>query len=447
MLMITIGVMTGNSLDAVDAVMTDFNDNGDIHDIGGVSLPFSAKLKKDMIELRKQIIALHSDMAEAAKLPIFKSALNDYTDLVIKAIQKLIDQCGIDKQNIAAIGLHGQSTGEHNPPSLANGEEPFTTQIFNPAHLAKVIGIPVVYDFRSDDIFNGGEGAPLAPMHQQHLSLALSKQGIFPVCFINGGNTANLAIITAHANSIRKKIIGFDCGPFNHYVDFLAKKLFDEDFDNDGKLAREGHINSMLLKDLYNEAAVTASGDNFFDIVPPKSSGPHLYSMQFRLKNYPLAEVDILRTVEYFSAYSVFLSLRFVPDAFDFPKYFLMFGGGWRNPLIYRDFISLMTGRGLILPEHEQIVESIRQKIRGEKFFVTHSDDYGISGQFMEARIMADMARCFLLKKKFTSPEITGCHKGAVCGVICQPGENTRRKGRGFTYSRAAKGWSKLKKL
>ena len=445
MQMITIGVMTGNSLDGVDAVMTDFSDKGDIHDIAGISIPYSSELKQNMLELRQVVTDLHSDMAKASKLQLFKTTLSAYTDLVALTIEQLIEKSGVDKNKISAVGLHGQSCGEHNPPSLAQGAEPFTTQIFDAPTLAKKIGLPVIYDFRSDDIFNGGEGAPLAPMHNLHLSYALAKQGMFPICFINGGNTANIAVITS-GDTLRKKVLGFDCGPFNHYVDFLARAFFDKDFDEDGKLALEGHINSMLLNDLYNEAALTADGENYLDILPPKSSGPHLYRMEERLKNYPLAEADILRTVEYFAAYTVFLSLRFIPEKYDFPRYFLMFGGGWKNPLIYRDFISLLTGRGLVLPQHAPFAEAIHHRLRGEKFYASLSDELHISGQYMEARIMADLARCFLLKKKFTASEITGCKKGAICGIICNPNENTRRKGRGFLYSRAAKGWSKLKK-
>ena len=443
--MITIGIMTGNSLDAADAVMTEFSGAGSIRDIAGVSVPYPAALRQDMLDLREEIIALGSDMDKAAKLPKFRPALKTYTELLAGAVEELLAKSGVPRENVAAIGLHGQSTGEHNPPSSAGGGEPFTTQMFDAAGLAKKAGIPVVYDFRSDDIFNGGEGAPLAPVHNLHLSYALSKRGMFPVCFINGGNTANLALVSSGA-TLRKKVCGYDCGPFNHYADMLAKAFYGADFDEDGKLAAGGHINSMLLKDLYDEAAVTADGDNFLDIVPPKSSGPHLYRMAERLKNYPLAEQDILRTVEYFAAYTVFMGLRFLPKELDFPRYFLMFGGGWLNPLVYRDFISLLTGRGLLLPEHIAAAENIRKRFRGEKFFAAMLDDYGISGQYTEARIMADMARCFLEGKKFTAPEITGCRKGAVCGIICKPGENTRRRGRGFTFSRAAKGWQKALK-
>lgn len=209
--MITIGIMTGNSLDAADVVMTEFSGAGSIHDIAGVSVPYPAALRQDMLDLREEIIALGSDMDKAAKLPKFRPALKTYTELLAGAVEELLAKSGVPRENVAAIGLHGQSTGEHNPPSSAGGGEPFTTQMFDAAGLAKKAGIPVVYDFRSDDIFNGGEGAPLAPVHNLHLSYALSKRGMFPVCFINGGNTANLALVSSGA-TLRKKSAAMTAG-------------------------------------------------------------------------------------------------------------------------------------------------------------------------------------------------------------------------------------------
>ncbi len=442
--MITIGIMTGNSLDGLDAVMTAFEKNNSISNMACVSLPYSFELRRDMLALREEITALESDMGKASRLPLFKQALEAYTQLAAEAVGQLLQQSGIEKKDVAAIGLHGQSAGAHNPPSLAGGGEPFTTQIFDAAKLAKLTGIPVVYDFRSDDIFNGGEGAPLAPMHNLHLSYALSKKGVFPVCFINGGNTANVALVSS-GKTLRKQVCGYDCGPFNHYVDMLAQAFYGKDFDEDGRLAAGVHINSMLLRDLYNEAALTPDGDNFLDLVPPKSAGPHLYNMGARLQIYPLTEADILRTTSYFAAYTVFLSLRFLPKELDFPRHFLMFGGGWRNPQIYWDFINLLTGRSLVLPEHKDMAEEVRSRLRGQKFRCAMADEYGLSGRYMEAQLMADMARCFLEEIPFTAPEITGCRQASICGIICRPGENTRRRGRGFTYSRAAKGWQKEK--
>ena len=139
--MITIGIMTGNSLDAADVVMTEFSGAGSIHDIAGVSVPYPAALRQDMLDLREEIIALGSDMDKAAKLPKFRPALKTYTELLAGAVEELLAKSGVPRENVAAIGLHGQSTGEHNPPSSAGGGEPFTTQMFDAAGLAKKAGI------------------------------------------------------------------------------------------------------------------------------------------------------------------------------------------------------------------------------------------------------------------------------------------------------------------
>lgn len=439
---LTIGIMTGNSLDGADLVLTAF-ESGGMEDIAGVSVPYPLSLKEDMLELRKKIISYHSDMDKAVKGEVFKRSVAGYTEILAQGVEELIEKSGVKREEIAAIGLSGQSTGEHNPPSVAGKSEPFTTQIFNAPELAQRTGIKVIYDFRSDDIFAGGEGAPLAPMHNLHLSYGLSKKGLFPVCFINGGNTANLAVISS-GTSLRKEVLGFDCGPFNHYADALCRAFYNKEYDEGGEFGRTGQINAALLSEMYKESAVTIDGENFYDLVPPKSSGPHLYTMTERLKDYPLPEEDILRTVEYMAAYSVFLSLRFIPDYIDFPKYFLFFGGGWNNMTVYRDFMSLLHGRGMVLPEHQAYAEGIRQRMRGERFFAASADAFGINGKYTEARIMADLAYCFLERKEFTRPEVTGCFEGKVLGIACEPGKNLRRRGRGFLYSRAAKGWQKV---
>ena len=443
--MITIGIMTGNSLDAVDVVLTDFS-GSKITDIAGASLPYTKTLRKKMEQLNGEIIKARSNMVKISKTELFRTTLDEYTALLVKAVEKLLKQSKMPRGAVAAIGISGQSIGVHNPPSLANGKEPFTTQIFDAARLAKETGIAVVYDVRSDDIFDGGEGAPLAPMHNLHLSYSLTSEGKYPVCFINGGNTANIAVVT-QGNTIRRNIIGFDCGAFNHYVDRLSEAFFKATCDTDGMYGGLGNINTVLLEKLYQRSAVTPDGQNFYELLPPKSSGPHLYTMMEELINYPIRKEDVLRTVEYFSAYSVFLSLRFVPDDLDFPKYFMLFGGGWKNPIIYRDFQNIIHGRGIILEEHKEIARHILNRLRGQKFAIGMSDDFGISGKYMEARIMADIAYCFLTNIPFTKPEITGCKTGVVSGIICRPKENLRRRGRGFTFSRAAKGWSKAKKV
>ena len=93
--MITIGTMTGNSLDAADVVMTEFSGAGSIHDIAGVSVPYPAALRQDMLDLREEIIALGSDMDKAAKLPKFRPALKTYTELLAGAVEELLAKSGV----------------------------------------------------------------------------------------------------------------------------------------------------------------------------------------------------------------------------------------------------------------------------------------------------------------------------------------------------------------
>lgn len=441
--MITIGVDYEDNFDVIRAVMTEFQ-GSQIKDVAGVNLPCSGVFKNKIKKLCKEVDKVALDMTQVSKTELFKEVLEDYTKLVIKVVKAVLEKSQKNSEEIAAIGLSGLTIGEHCPPSLAGQLEPCTTQIFNPAKIAKVLQIPVIYDVCSDDVFDGGEGAPLAPMHYQHLCAKLTKLGMFPVCFISGKSTAHVSIITQSNDSILRKVVGFDCGAFTYYIKALGFKK-DEVIKNNNYFPNGGEINSQLLQDLYNEAAVISKEKlNFYDLIPPKAASQSLYKMVNKLKKYPLPKEDVLRTLEYFSAYTTFLSLRFIPDDFDFPRHFILFGEGWQDPIIYRDFQNLLHGRGFILPQHQLYAKYILERMIGTRFSMGFSEDFGIDGEYMGTRVLADIAYCYLTGQKFTKPEITGCQEGSVAGIICYPNENTRRRGRGFTYSRAAKGWRSI---
>ena len=193
-----IGIMTGNSLDAVDVVLSEFN-NGHIKDICGLSLSIPTSLSNRFRQL-KFLLSQNScdiDGYFAKEKNNFMSLHNDYINLVAQTVNLMLKENNISKDSIDAIGFHGQTCG-HCPPSIAQSKDPsqiYTLQIGSGQMLADLTGIPVVYDFRSDDIMNLGEGAPLAPIHNQHIAQDLISKKIFPVAFCNGGNTGNIAII------------------------------------------------------------------------------------------------------------------------------------------------------------------------------------------------------------------------------------------------------------
>ena len=109
---------------------------------------------------------------------------------------------------------------------------------------------------------------------------------------------------------------------------------------------------------------------------------------------YPIIQnisfFDRIRTAEFFSAYIMVYNLKFISPDITTPKYFITFGGGWKNPIVLNDFKNLLTGKVEVLPEHKTIFESIYNK----EIIFNNSDSYGYSAQFMEARIFADMAYC-----------------------------------------------------
>ncbi len=422
-----IGIMTGNSLDAVDAVLTRFEGN-EIRDLCGHSIDIPAPMAENFRRLKQILRQNDGDINAVSEMPKlqFQKLHNSYIKLVARTVNELIAKSGIAETEIDIIGFHGQ-TCYHLPPSVApKGQQPNTLQIGSGQMLSDLTGIPVAFDFRSDDLMNGGEAAPFAPVHNRHLAEGLKAKGLFPLAFCNGGNTGNIAIV------YDDKVTGWDTGPFNHLVDFLTRTEKNEPCDFDGKYGKRGKIDIALLRELFEHAVRTQNGSNFLLKEPPKSSDPAWYRIIPELTDKNIPFEDRIRTAEFFSAYIFTYTLRFSPVGT--PDNFLVFGGGWNNPIIMEDFKSLLRGETEILPEHQKTFA----KIKNPKAQVEWSDKCGCNGKYMEARIFADMAKCLLTKEPFSFPETTGCKKPTVGGILVRPGDKNP-----LLWSRAARGWSK----
>ena len=415
-----IGVMTGNSLDAVDVVLTVF-DKGMIKDLAAYTLPYPQELRDKLLKLRALIKEKKSEMAEIVKDEAFEKVINEYTTLVAKAVNKLFNDSGFDKKNVAAIGFHGQ-TCDHFPPSIAKGQPAYTLQVGNPQLLADLTDLPVIYDFRSDDIMNGGEGAPLAPLHNLHIAEVLKRRGVLSMAFCNGGNTGNIAVISQAKDVILPEVVGWDTGPFNHFPDKLMRDYKNLPCDKDGEFGKKGVVQSKLLKKLFDNAAVTNYGSNFYNQQPPRSSDPNWYNLIY---DNEFSFEDNLRTAEYLSAYTYVYSLNFVQKHFLMPSLYLLFGGGWKNPLIKKDFEELLTGNGIILPEHEKTFADIWRRIP-KPITIDWADNYGFSGEYMEARIFADMAYCKIINEPFSIPSTTNCRTPTIGGIFVYPQNNKK---------------------
>lgn len=434
--MICIGVMTGNSLDAVDVVLTQFKGKS-ICDLTSHSKPIPAEMAQKFRALKQKLSANTGDIQSIFQEDetSFLELHNSYIELVAQTIKELLNKSDVPLHEIKAIGFHGQ-TCHHFPPSIAGeNNEVSTLQIGSGQMLANLTQIPVVYDFRSDDIMNGGEGAPLAPIHNLHLAESLQDQNIFPVAFCNGGNTGNITIISSDLNSKQIHVSGWDTGPFNHFIDYLAQTEANLPCDIDGKIGLKGKLNYHLLDKLYHTSVITAEGKNFLDQKPPKSSDPAWYKIIPELVDKSIPLEDRIHTVECFSAQIMAKSLRFIPFNVERPKNFLLFGGGWNNPVTKNYFETILTGQNKEISYFSEEFKFLT--IKDAK--INFSDKFGYSGKYMEARIFADMARCFFTQEPFSLPTTTSCSSPTVGGILATPGEENTQ-----FWSRAAKGWKSI---
>ncbi len=444
--LLAIGVNTGNSLDAADVVLTRFGEDGSIADLDSLSAPMPSELAERLRLFRKTVVDSFGDMEVAIRnfdsrsrdassnADSFDTLVSDYTHYVSLAVKELLQRTeNRASGTVDVIGFHGQ-TCAHQPPSIAKeAGSAYTLQIGNGQQLADETGIPVVYDFRSDDLMNGGEAAPVAPVHHEHLAHHLKDQGKFPIAFCNAGNTGNFSIITEQKDK-GVVLFGWDVGPFNDYPDKLMQGQRNETCDLDGKVGAQGKVSIDLLRILFEKGAITDTGENYLLKPPPKSSDPQWYRLlpemlgDVNVGEQPLSFEDRVRTAEYFSAYVYFFSLKWIVDA-QIPTCYALCGGGWNNPISRGAFQDLLNGRfneHHVLPEHEDLFSQISLRLRstGRQIEVAMADEFGFSGQFMEARLFADAAVCRIKGEAFTRPATTGCKSPTVLGIIRFPQNN-----------------------
>ena len=441
--LLVIGLMTGNSLDGVDAVLTRFGGDGGIEDVCSHTLEMPNELREGLIAVRSCIAESKGNMPDAVRRfdaiggDSFDTVQSAYTTFLAKAVAALLKSAQsnlLEGEQVDLIGSHGQ-TCAHFPPSVAQTSDRrsiYTVQIGDAQQLADLTGITVVADFRSDDVMNGGEGAPLAPIHHAHLAEATKKRGIFPIAFCNAGNTGNVSIISEHRDTGEVVVKGWDTGPFNNFPDKLMARERSERMDKDASVAKTGVVNKKLLEVLFEKAVLTAQGENFLTKSPPKSSDPEWYVMipelagEAEIDGAKISFEDRLRTATYFSSYIYAHSLALTSDEIVLPSYYALCGGGWKNPLCVQDFKALLSGdqeRCVILDKHSDLFASLRMRVSNgsKEVKIASSIEYGFDGTAMEARIFADAARCRITGEPFTQPATTGVSKPTVAGVIRFP--------------------------
>lgn len=243
-----VGLMSGTSIDGVDAVLADVPVEGDVRTLARASLPMPEDLRRTLTALA--LGSATGDVLDAAGL-----AAIALTRLYAQAVSRLTE--GRNTDDIVAIGAHGQ-TVRHAP---GRG---YSLQLVDGALLAELAGRPVVCDFRSGDIAAGGEGAPLVPAyHRAVFGDATERRAV-----VNIGGIANISWLADG-----EPVLGFDTGPGNTLLDAWCARHTGRPFDEDGAWAASATPDAALL------AALLA--DPYFGRPAPKSTGRETFHLDW----------------------------------------------------------------------------------------------------------------------------------------------------------------------
>ncbi len=364
-----IGLMSGTSLDGIDAVLAKIGPNGEASAQMAVSLPFSPGLLQALVDLQSPgPNELHRE----------KQAANALALAYAEAVKQLLNQAKLKPADISAIGAHGQ-TIRHQPEL---GEHlAYTHQTLNAALLAETTGIDVIADFRSRDVAAGGHGAPLVPaFHAQQFASTDN------VAIVNIGGIANLTLLPKDG-----EVTGFDCGPGNMLMDAWIFEQQGNRYDQDGTWALEGKVNDALLLKLLN--------DPFFAQPPPKSTGRDNFHLSWLLDKLgdenDLAE-DVQATLLHLSALSILDALaRYAPQT----QRLIVCGGGAKNKALLN------------------LLEMKKGDFFKHTLQITTSESVGIDPQLVEGLAFAWLAWAHKEKRPANLPAVTGAKGPRILGA------------------------------
>lgn len=360
-----IGLMSGTSMDAVDAVLCDIEPNY-FATLGAVSLPYAEELLTKL----QTLCAPSSD----------EISLLGQTDRLVgehfaKSVRQLLDRYQLNSNDIVAIGSHGQ-TIRHLPQSA--NQQGFSLQIGDANTIASITGIDVIADFRRKDIALGGQGAPLVPVfHKAQFHHPLQNRVI-----INIGGIANVTILAAKD----KPVLGFDTGPGNTLMDQWILKHLQQPYDSDGKWSSAGKINAELLAALLD--------DPFFALPAPKSTGREYFNLPWLDKQLSafaqLPPQDVQATLVELTAVTIARSI----SPFSVTNGYVC-GGGVRN---------------------QHLMNRLALHLAGIKLCSTAS--LNIDPQWVEGAAFAWLAYAFVNKQTGNVPSVTGASRAAVLGGL-----------------------------
>lgn len=380
---IVVGLMSGTSVDSIDAVMIKIRGSGltsTFQQIETISLPYPRGYKE---------FVLRNSLPESGTIDAISTLNILSAHLFADAVRSLAKKAGVPLSKIDLIGSHGQ-TIHHLPRKrkLFGKKISSTLQVGDPSTIAKLTGIITVGNFRTGDMALGGEGAPLIPFFD-FFAFRSSK---YNRAVLNIGGISNITLLNRNCDI--NDVLAFDTGPGNMVIDAMMKYYFNLQYDRNGTTAASGNILPMLLRHLMTHS--------YFKERPPKSTGREIFGEQFCADVLSFSrsakKEDVVATLTEFTALSIFEQFnRFLRNRLHGnPLHELIIsGGGSKNPMI---------------------VASLK------KYFspttVLSSDERGYASRSKEALCFALLANETLCGNTTNVPSVTGAAQRTVLGTI-----------------------------
>ena len=367
-----IGILTGTSMDSIDCGIYNFKDKkSEIVSFSENIYPLGIKeeINNDLKNIKDQ--HKYKDSLAHRKLGVHYSEI----------INNLLNKNNIKKENISAIGMHGQTVSH-----LKKNSKTISIQIGCPKILSEKTNIRVVSDFRQDDIENGGEGAPLAPLFHEYL---FNKSGTNRAV-VNIGGISNISFLTGKDNNL----YGFDSGPGNTLIDLWVKSKYNLNYDINGNIAKSHDCINQLLENFMM--------DEYFQSKYPKSTSTEYFSKNWLSKNLKFlnrtySDGDILATLTNLTAFSIIQSIA--DNYEDCDEIYVCGGGAFNKTVMSR-------------------MKCAARKRFSEKIIVTTTNSLGVNPKTVESGLFAWLAMSKLSNIPLDYSKITGSSSPKILGKI-----------------------------
>ena len=365
----SLGLMSGTSMDGIDASIIKSNGEDGYKVVLDQYFKYDDKLYEELVDIRNKINTTSDLKTNLIALSDIEKKITLFHAFISKKIIKENDI------NIDLIGFHGQTI-------FHNANKKISKQLGDAKLLSGLLRKKIIYNFRENDIENGGQGAPLAPIF--HQLLVNQNQIMLPACILNIGGIANITIVSSNNFN---DLISYDIGPGNCLLDEWTRKKSKNKFDRDGKLAEVGKTDKIIL----NQAV-----ENFNNIKKNNI-------LSFDIKDFDLNFVRGLSLEDGLSTLTDF-TVNIICEAIinandlnrDVKSNLLLCGGGRKN-------LSLINGIKNMLPKNIK---------------VSLIDDHKINGDFIESQAFAYLAIRSYLKKPLSFPKTTNVKKACTGGVL-----------------------------